>query len=365
MRNGPVTTPFGVSEPLLVGESAALRSIRATIEQVAPTDAKVLITGESGVGKDVVSRYLHARSARRDRPFIAVNCAAVNEGVLESELFGHVRGSFTDAYRDTIGKLQSADTGTVFLDEIGEMTLRMQALLLRFLESGEVQPVGADRPQRSVQVRVVTATNQDLMALISAGRFREDLMYRLKVIHLHIPPLRERRDDIRPLVQHILERVGWEFAFSEAALQALERYRWPGNVRELHNVIEQVACMVGGSLVGLEDLPPAVRNAEQSLTTQSRERGREVAHHYYAGLVSGTYTFWTVYGLFLERDLTRRDLRDLVREGLAATGGNYRALARLFGMPDSDYKRFLNALASHDCEVDFRPYRGERSVKTV
>jgi transcriptional regulator with PAS, ATPase and Fis domain len=349
-------------EPQLIGESAALLAIRSTVELIAPSDAKVLITGESGVGKDVVSRYLHARSTRRDRPFVAVNCAALNEGLLESELFGHVRGSFTGAYRDKIGKLQLADTGTIFLDEIGEMALRMQALLLRFLENGEIQPVGSDRPVRRVQVRVVAATNRALDELIAAGRFREDLMYRLNVINLYVPPLRERREDIRPLVNHIVDRLGRRVSIAEPALRALEAYKWPGNVRELQNVVEQAALMANGPTIEVENLPPAVRLPARGASAPNVERRRRVADQFYDGLVSGTHTFWEhVYSLFLQRDLTREDLRYLVKKGLVATGGNYRALVTLFGMPDSDYKRFLNALASHDCAIDFRPFRTGRA----
>src|SRR3954465_1862855 len=235
------------NDPALIGDSPASQLLRATIEQVARGNAKVLITGESGVGKDVAARYLHARSSRRDRPFVAVNCAALSEGLLESELFGHMRGSFTGAYRDKVGKLQLAHTGTIFLDEVGEMTLRMQALLLRFLESGEIQPVGCDLAPRRVAVRVIAATNRDLTQLIAAGTFREDLMYRLKVVHVHVPPLRDRRDDVRPLLQHVIARTRRPITLSEAALQALEAYSWPGNIRELQNVVEQLVWMTAGA----------------------------------------------------------------------------------------------------------------------
>ena len=168
-------------------------------ERAAAGMAKMLITGESGVGKDVVARHIHAHSKRRHREFVPVNCAGVTETLLESELFGHVKGSFTGAYRDKPGKLRLADGGTLFLDEVGEMSLRMQALLLRFLENGEIQAVGSDTARTSVDVRVIAATNRDLTELVEAGTFREDLLYRLRVIHLHVPPLRERIEDVRPL----------------------------------------------------------------------------------------------------------------------------------------------------------------------
>jgi transcriptional regulator with PAS, ATPase and Fis domain len=352
------TIGSSVVEPALIGESPATQLLRAAIDQVARGDAKVLVTGESGVGKDIVSRCLHARSPRRSHPFIAVNCAAVSDSLLESELFGHVRGSFTGAYRDKIGKLQLAHTGTVFLDEVGEMNLRMQALLLRFLENGEIQPVGSDSPVRTVNVRVIAATNRDLTDLIATGRFREDLMYRLKVVHLHVPPLRERKEDVRPLIEHMVERTGRAVTFTDEAMRALIRYRWPGNVRELQNVIEQMAWMVPGGIVGMEHLPPAIRQADPAPVMPMGERRRQIADELYDGLLSGTYSFWNhIHTLFLDRDITRHDLRQLVRRGLATTGGNYRAMLKLFGMPDTDYKRFLNFLAAHDCAVDFRPFR--------
>jgi DNA-binding NtrC family response regulator len=357
MKNRDDDATLTITQPVLIGDSAASQLLRAALEQVARGDAKVLITGESGVGKDVAARYLHARSPRRDRPFVAVNCAALSEGLLESELFGHLRGSFTGAYRDKVGKLQLAHTGTIFLDEVGEMTLRMQALLLRFLESGEIQPVGCDQAPRRVAVRVIAATNRDLAQLIAAGQFREDLMYRLKVVHVHVPPLRDRRDDVRPLLQHAVERTRRAITFSDAALQALESYTWPGNIRELQNVVEQVAWMTSGPTIELEHLPAAVRRAK-AVVEPTRERRRQIADELFDGLLSGRYAFWThIHPLFLNRDITRHDLRQLVGKALAATIGNYRAVLKLFGMADDSYKRFMNFLAAHECAIDFRPFR--------
>src|SRR5262245_1423536 len=188
----------------LIGSSAAIMELGQEIERIARSDAKVLITGESGVGKELVAHAIHQRSARAGRPMVAVNCAGLPETLLESELFGHVRGSFTGAYRDKLGKLELADSGTIFLDEIGEMTLRMQGLLLRFMETGELQKVGADRVAGRVNVRVIAATNRNLREMIAEGTFREDLFYRLNVIHLTVPPLRERREDIAGLVAYFL-----------------------------------------------------------------------------------------------------------------------------------------------------------------
>jgi DNA-binding NtrC family response regulator len=281
--------------------------------------------------------------------------------VLESELFGHVRGSFTGAFSDHIGKLRTADTGTIFLDEIGEMTLRMQALLLRFLENGEIQPVGSDTQLHCVDVRVIAATNRDLRTMVSSRAFRQDLLFRLNVINLYIPPLRERREDIRPLVAHLLATTGRRVTFSEEALQALERGRWPGNVRELQNVVERMAVMTAGPIIGIENLPPDFRADGALPRSPVADPIRSDIDALYEGLVTGRYAFWDhAFKLFLHRDLTRDDLRHLVRRGLAATSGSYFELVALFGMAGSDYKRFMNALSSHDCMIDFRPFRRDR-----
>src|SRR5512137_595024 len=189
----------------LIGTSLPVLDLKAEIERIARSDAKVLVTGESGTGKELVALAIHVASPRAEKPFVAVNCAGLPETLLESELFGHVKGSFTGAYRDKQGKLEAADRGTVFLDEIGEMTPRLQGLLLRFLETGELQKVGADHALASVNVRVIAATNRNLPEMIAQGTFREDLYYRLNVIHLIVPPLRERKDDIPVLADHFLQ----------------------------------------------------------------------------------------------------------------------------------------------------------------
>src|SRR5215831_10374263 len=190
----------------LIGRSPEIVSLQEEIERVARSDAKVLITGESGVGKEIVARSIHSLGPRAAMPFAPVNCAGLPETLLESELFGHVKGSFTGAYRDKPGKMETAHLGTVFLDEVGEMTLRMQGMLLRFLETGELQKVGADGSTRHVNVRVIAATNRDLRELVTRGSFREDLFYRLNVIHIMVPPLRERRQDIPLLVNQFLSQ---------------------------------------------------------------------------------------------------------------------------------------------------------------
>ncbi len=328
-----------------------------TATRAATCDAKVLITGESGVGKDLIARHLHKHSSRRTHPYVAVNCAGLSETLLESELFGHTKGSFTGAYRDRPGKLQLAHRGTLFLDEVGEMSLRMQALLLRFLENGEIQVIGSDSPTGVVDVRVVAATNRNLSELIAAGQFREDLLYRLRVIHLQVPPLRERPDDIRRLIGYFIERSGRRVTLTPDAMRMLERYRWPGNVRELQNAIEQTVWLAPGTVVDIENLPEPIRTAGDKVLP-SHERRTQVADQLYQALVTSGYSFWEhIYPLFLSRDITRHDMRELVRRGLTVTRGNYRAMLKLFGMSNRDYKRFLNFLAAHDCRADFREFR--------
>src|SRR5262245_37790741 len=343
--------------------SEAMVELLTLAERAAASDAKVLVTGESGAGKDVVARHVHNHSSRRSAEFVAVNCAGVTETLLESELFGHVKGSFTGAYRDKIGKLRLAHRGTLFLDEVGEMSLRMQALLLRFREDGEIQAVGSDAAHATVDVRVIAATNRNLADMVASGTFREDLLYRLRVIHLHVPALRERTADVRPLAMHFFARSGRLVTLTDDAWQALERYKWPGNVRELRNVVERIAWLAASpdEAIGVDQLPPVMRSAGNA-NTPMRERRRQVADELYHALVHGGYSFWQhIHPLFLNRDITRQDLRELLSHGLSATKGSYRSVLELFGIPGTDYKRFMNCLATHDCRVDYREFRTTRA----
>jgi DNA-binding NtrC family response regulator len=355
----------GVRDLPFVWASQAMDAVIKAAGQIGASDAKLLIGGETGSGKDGIARYVHASSARCRRHLVTVNCAALSETLLESELFGHVRGSFTGAYRDKIGQVQRAHHGTLFLDEVGEMSARMQALLLRFLEDGEVRPVGAERPRTRVDVRIIAATNVDLDDRVAAGRFRSDLLYRLRVIYLRVPPLRDRPEDIPVLVKLFLTRAPAPISVSDAAMQLLVEHRWPGNVRELRNVIEQVIARAPGAVIQPSHLPPGVLG-RASIVRGDAERRRQVADDLYHALVSGQCSFWDdIYPLFLLRDMTRQDLRELVQRGLAKARGNYRALLTLFGLPQEDYKRFLNFLTAHDCGVDFRPFRvGEEQPRT-
>ena len=346
----------------LVGRSPALIALMEEIQRVAQSDAKILITGESGVGKELVAMSVHAQSLRSERPFVTVNCAGLPETLLESELFGHVKGSFTGAYRDKPGMLEKADEGTIFLDEIGEMSLRMQGMLLRFLETGELQKVGADRIGRRTDVRVIAATNRALADMVAQGLFREDLYYRINVINIHVPPLRERRDDIPMLVDHFFENMGRNNgsrpSVSPEAYAALTEYNWPGNVRELANVVERILVSGCGSEIRADDVPMEIRTPRSISLRPKRERRRTVADELFKRMVVDHESFWAaVYPLYMQREITRSNLRELVSKGLEEAKGNYKIVTKLFNMDTGDYKRFLNFLRKHDCQLPFRDYR--------
>jgi two-component system nitrogen regulation response regulator NtrX len=251
----------------MIGTSRVIEEIRDTIDRVAPTDARILIVGENGVGKELVARAVHERSRRKAGPFIEVNCAAIPEELIESELFGHVKGSFTGAIANRTGKFEQADGGTLFLDEIGDMSLAAQAKVLRVLQEGKLEKVGGNET-RIVDVRIIAATNKDLLAEARANRFREDLFYRLNVVPIRVPPMRERRDDIPLLVDYFVQRVAESLgvrpkALSNAALESLVRHDWPGNVRELRNLVERMMILTRGERIEAADVPidPAASRA--------------------------------------------------------------------------------------------------------
>jgi DNA-binding NtrC family response regulator len=248
----------GKAGPTLIAQSAAMRPVLDIIARVGPSDANVLITGENGTGKGLVAQALHAVSVRGGKPFISVNMGGLPEGVFESELFGHVRGAFTDAKTDRAGRFELADGGTLFLDEIGNIPLSQQAKMLRTIETGEFERVGSSRTHRA-SVRLISATNSDLAAEVAAGKFRQDLLFRLNTIQLHLPPLRERREDIEILAQHFLKQHVTRYrkaitGFDDSALQALRDYAWPGNVRELDHSVERGVLMAPGKVIRAPDL---------------------------------------------------------------------------------------------------------------
>ncbi len=265
-KSNTLITPTIDKAHSLMGECPQIADIRSQILKVAPRDAWALITGENGTGKEVVARALHAESQRADKPFIAVNCAAIPENLIESELFGHVKGAFTNAISHKVGKFELANKGTIFLDEIADMSLKTQAKVLRILESQELQRVG-DTQDIKVDVRVIAATNKDLVHAIEAGQFREDLFYRLNVIPFMLPPLRERGNDVLLLLDFFSKKTSLnmgepEKSFSGEAKEAFKRYEWPGNVRELRNLVERLYILVSENLVQLNHLPPSIQSSE-------------------------------------------------------------------------------------------------------
>jgi DNA-binding NtrC family response regulator len=368
---------------VLLGESAPINEVREAIASAARTNAKVLILGETGVGKEVVAQLIHAQSARANRAFIAVNCSGIPETLLESELFGHARGSFTGAYRDKVGLVRQADRGTLFLDELGEMSLRMQAVLLRFAETGEVQAVGADQPGGRADVRLITATNRDLRAQIESGAFREDLYYRLNVIQIQVPPLRDRGEDILMLFDHYLDHASRTHGLPKPTLtpeaaQQLLVYAWPGNVRELRNVTERVVLRNRQRPLTPDDLPLEIRGTQSTPApvavmsvpasapepSTHREGGSDRVQQLWDRMQVGE-DFWSVVReAFRARELTRGELAALVDRGLQETRGSYRALLKIFHLPASDYKRLHAFLYQQQCNLPVAQYRRPRPTGT-
>jgi two-component system, NtrC family, nitrogen regulation response regulator NtrX len=307
-------------EWVMVGESVAMRALRKQIGLVAPTDGRVLIYGESGTGKELVARAIHARSLRSAAPFVELNCSAVPEELIESELFGHARGAFTGATHPKRGKFELADSATLFLDEVGDMSPRMQAKVLRVLEEQRFEPVGSPTPMR-VDVRVIAATNKRLEVEIERGLFRADLLYRLNVIPFELPPLRERSEDVPLLVEHFNQRFSRAYKkrakrFDPEAVEFLARYPWPGNVRELRNTIERVVIMHSGGRVAVSDLPPLGGEAPPSEPRR--------------------------FSTF--RDASEAHQRDFIRRKLSEAEGNVTRAAELLGMDRSHLYRRMKAL---------------------
>ncbi len=313
------------AERALIGEHPTIVKLRVLVERVAATDATVLITGESGSGKEVIARAIHTLSARSSRAFVPVNCAAIPHELLESEMFGHERGAFTGAAGARHGLFSTADGGTIFLDEIGEMPMQLQAKLLRVLEDGIVRPVGSDRATR-VNARIIAASNADLNAAVRKGGFREDLFYRLQVVPLIIPPLRERRSDIPLLVDYFLGRMrqrlpGRDWTVTREAMVNLWSYDWPGNVRELENMIERLVIMCEDSVIDAPLLPAnlaaAGRMAETRIPATLGDKGVNLNA--------------------LVRELEGR----MINEALKQTGGNKQAAARLLGLKRTTFSAKL------------------------
>jgi DNA-binding NtrC family response regulator len=310
----------------IVGRSAAMQEVFGLIRRFASSSASVLVTGSSGTGKELVAKAIHFNSPRREKPFVVINCAAIPDTLLESELFGYKRGAFTDARSDKSGLFVEANGGTLFLDEIAELSPALQAKLLRVLQEGEIRPLGASRSEK-VDVRVVAATNKDLETRLPTGAFREDLYYRL-VLHIHLPALRDRYEDVLPLAEHFLSRsaskAGKEIrAFHESAKKALVGYGWPGNVRELENAVERAVALAEGALVRDEDLPAMIRE-RRTVDTASDELGGALA-----------------------RGLTLDELeREYIKRVLTAEGGNKTRAAQRLGLDRKTLYRKLEEYAA-------------------
>jgi len=261
--------------PLLLGNSRAMKLLQGQVADVAPYKTSVLITGESGTGKELVARTIHQQSPRKQHPWVAINCAAIPHELMESELFGHVKGAFSGASQSRMGRIEQAHEGTLFLDEIGEMDLALQAKLLRVLQEKEFSPVGSGQ-LRKVNVRIIAATNRDLREQVAKGAFREDLLYRLDVYHIHVPALRERRDDIPSLAERFRQELVVEMgklvcSVSDEAIEVMQCYAWPGNVRELRNVLERAVLTCRGDAIRVIDLPQALlqRSADKQMVNGS------------------------------------------------------------------------------------------------
>jgi DNA-binding NtrC family response regulator len=334
----------------IVGNSGAIREVTRMIEAVAYSSTTVLVTGESGTGKELVARALHTRSPRKGHPFVALNCGALTETLLESELFGHVKGAFTGAQRDQKGLFDAADGGTIFLDEIGDIPLSTQVRLLRVLQEGEIKRVGSAESVR-VDVRVIAATHRDLPKLVKAGKFREDLFYRLNVINIPLPSLRERVEDIPLLAHHFLrryaERLGKKVrALSPEGIELLCGYRWPGNVRELENAVERAVVLCRGDAVTPTDLPPAVTGRTAPLVREAQPNGAEEA------------AWLTLSYAAAKEHALRRFEKSYVDALMRACDNNISAAARKAGMDRSNFKRVLRKYRT-DVEPDAGDEGGE------
>ena len=322
----------------IVGRSEAMQNVFKLIGQLAGSDATALITGESGTGKELVARAIYHHSRRNGRSFLAINCAAIPENLLESELFGHEKGAFTGANSQRIGKFEQCDQGTIFLDEIGDMSLATQTKILRVLQSGTFERVGGNQPIRA-DVRVIAATNKALEQAVAAKQFREDLFYRLNVVRIQIPPVRERREDIRLLVNYILKKFVQvqnqrPKSISPEVIRILEQYHWPGNVRELENVIQRAIVVAKGDAILLNDLPPEILGAEQPITPamESSAAAGRTASAPAPDLATLARTLFRWARQESNLKVIPAVERQLIIEALAETKGNQVQAARLLGI---------------------------------
>lgn len=324
----------------MIGKSEVMQGLQERIKAAARISASVLVTGETGSGKELVARAIHEHSDRSRGKFVAVDCGALPDDLIESELFGHRRGAFTSAASDKPGLFEEANGGTLFLDEIANTSRRFQAKLLRVLQDKQVRRLG-DTMLRKLDLRVIAATNCELAVMVRQGDFREDLYYRLNVFPIVVPPLRRRIDDIPILVDYLLRG---RKEITSGAIAKLMTYSFPGNVRELENIIETAVYTAAGRAIQSEEivLPYEVHT-----------------NHAMEEVIAGN--FWEcVAKPYAERQITKSHVKHVIKRGLQRTGGNYKKMMPLLKMPDSDYKRFMDFLRRHHCNVDFRQFRKSR-----
>jgi transcriptional regulator with AAA-type ATPase domain len=330
-------SPHCAAIPNMIGRSEVMQTLFGRIRAAAQIECAVLVTGETGTGKELVARSIHEMSGRRNGKFVAVDCGAIPEELVESELFGHRRGAFTTAVVDKFGLFEDASGGTLFLDEIGNTSKRFQVKLLRALQERQIRRLG-DLVSRKVDIRVIAATNSDITSMVRSGDFREDLFYRLNVFPIQVPPLRRRMDDVPYLVEHLLHG---RKKMSRDALIKLQAYPFPGNVRELENLVEQAVYASDEDIIGPEDiaLPHDPRCFDDAAAVMAGDFWESIAKPY------------------TERLITRRHVEQVIRRGLAETNGNYKHLVTHLKMPVTDYKRFMDFLRRNKFNVDFRQYR--------
>ena len=349
----PQRTRARTSYAGIVGHSREIEEVCAQIGIAAGSPATVLIEGESGTGKELVARAIHQNSDRRDGPFVTVDCGAIPETLVESELFGIRRGSFTGATADRTGLIESANRGTLFLDEISNTSPALQVKLLRVLQEREVRRVG-DTKGRAVDIRLIAATNANLDTLVETGTFRQDLLFRLKVLHIQVPPLRSRKQDIPDIALSFLERLNetnkTKKRFGRGILDALATGNYAGNIRELQNLIERAYFSTTvGNVIKTVEVESGARHWQSSDEVQS----------WFKDLTAGRKDFWTlIHARYKNRDISRENVIALMDLGLRATRGSYTSVASLFHLDRREYRRFMDFLRRNGCQPDFREYRG-------
>jgi transcriptional regulator with GAF, ATPase, and Fis domain len=343
----------------MIGASKAIREVYSHVEIAAKNTATVLIEGESGTGKELVAKAIHAAGARAKEPFIAVDCGAIPEALIEAELFGAKKGSYTGALTDRAGLFEAANRGTIFLDEISNTTPALQARLLRVIQEREVRRIGETK-DRPIDVRLIVASNRNLEELVTEGRFRKDLLYRLKVLYIKVPPLRNRREDIPMIAHAYLQKLNATNKLKKycapGVIDHLAAQNFPGNVRELQNAIERAYFFSKGNLI--HDIPVQ----DQPMTAAHRDE----VQAWFKDLSEGRQDFWlTVHDRYKRRDITREKVVALVDLGLRSSGGSYKALASKFHLKRNEYRRFMDFLRRNKCLLDFRPYRQAAANDTI